>query len=398
MSASKLAGNAAAAIVGAIVGGLVVLAAGSLSDPPDEPRPASVPKLSATTTGERIPPSKTVLLAWKPQGLPSGSERRLETTSGVRAATTVIGGLDWLSESHAPDGTPLDQPRPGFAIPLDVAIVEPAEYAEFVPPSERELVLALGPHEALLAATEAGLRSASEGTELELGDETVRVAGIISDEAASGYEVIMRGPPPQSWARLDRFVLMHVHRASDRNEVAGTLRDLLGPGGVFRIRARGETPFLRYGDAVLPMMLIKQTFGEFSARPLPDGTIEVDPEWRRANIRQARVPLLGTITCNRVLLPQLRRALREVNESGLAYTVDQFSGCYNARFISRDPAGRLSHHSWGMAVDINAGDNPFGTKPDQDARLVEIMEDWGFTWGGRWLVPDGMHFEWVRFP
>ena len=22
----------------------------------------------------------------------------------------------------------------------------------------------------------------------------------------------------------------------------------------------------------------------------------------------------------------------------------------------------------------------------------------GFTWGGRWVVPDGMHFEWVRFP
>jgi hypothetical protein len=26
------------------------------------------------------------------------------------------------------------------------------------------------------------------------------------------------------------------------------------------------------------------------------------------------------------------------------------------------------------------------------------MERWGFTWGGRWLVPDPAHFEWVRAP
>jgi D-alanyl-D-alanine carboxypeptidase len=24
---------------------------------------------------------------------------------------------------------------------------------------------------------------------------------------------------------------------------------------------------------------------------------------------------------------------------------------------------------------------------------VAIFERWGFTWGGRWLVLDGMHFE-----
>jgi hypothetical protein len=24
------------------------------------------------------------------------------------------------------------------------------------------------------------------------------------------------------------------------------------------------------------------------------------------------------------------------------------------------------------------------------------MERWGFTWGGRWLVPDPAHFEYLR--
>jgi len=26
------------------------------------------------------------------------------------------------------------------------------------------------------------------------------------------------------------------------------------------------------------------------------------------------------------------------------------------------------------------------------------MERWGFTWGGRWLVPDPAHFEYLRPP
>jgi hypothetical protein len=27
-------------------------------------------------------------------------------------------------------------------------------------------------------------------------------------------------------------------------------------------------------------------------------------------------------------------------------------------------------------------------------RIVDLIEAQGFTWGGRWIIPDGMHFEW----
>jgi hypothetical protein len=27
--------------------------------------------------------------------------------------------------------------------------------------------------------------------------------------------------------------------------------------------------------------------------------------------------------------------------------------------------------------------------------LIAIMLEWGFTWGGDWLVPDPMHFEYA---
>ncbi|HEU4480781.1 MAG TPA: M15 family metallopeptidase, partial [Actinomycetota bacterium] len=186
----------------------------------------------------------------------------------------------------------------------------------------------------------------------------------------------------------------------ERSAVARRLTTLLDPGQRLRLRFRGETPFLRYGDAVLPQLLLKEAFGEFAARPLPGGTIEVESPWRERNIVRAAVPILGRITCHRSLFPQLRDALEDVDSRGLGFTIDpgDFGGCYSPRFIGSDVNGRLSHHSWGIAFDLNASENPFGTRPNLDERLIEIFESHGFTWGGRWLIPDGMHFEWVSFP
>lgn len=91
---------------------------------------------------------------------------------------------------------------------------------------------------------------------------------------------------------------------------------------------------------------------------------------------------------------------RAVAGEGLGFLVDpaDYGGCYSARHINADPDARLSHHSWGIAIDINVSTNAYGREPNQHPRVVEIFESHGFTWGGRWLRPDGMHFEWVRFP
>jgi hypothetical protein len=94
----------------------------------------------------------------------------------------------------------------------------------------------------------------------------------------------------------------------------------------------------------------------------------------------------------------LRAAMSELRRKGLGSLVKDYAGCYSARSVRDDPAYRLSHHSWGAAVDINVGDNPLGAPPHQDPRLVRIMAKHGFTWGGKWIRPDGMHFEWWHFP
>jgi hypothetical protein len=387
------------AAVGACIGGAAVLALGS-SGRVDGPRPAPEKPASLAepiTTPTR--PSK-ILLGWAPGGLPAEAEAAVEDLRGVRGATTVIAGLDWISATHAPDGSVIDRPGDGYAIPFESAVIEPKEYAHFVSPADRAAVEGLTPNEILLARTESRLRGSSDGTMVRFDGRVQRVAGTVADETTNGYEGLLAGPVPATWQRADSFVLVRLTKTRARKAVERTLRSLLSPGQVLRVRAQGETPFLRYGDAVLPQMLVKDAFGEFAARPLSTGSIQIQPGWVKRNIKTARVPILGRVVCHKALFPQLRSALRQVTTGGLTYAVDpdDYGGCYSPRFIDSNPGGRLSHHSWGIAIDINVAENAFNSRPDQDERLVKIMENQGFTWGGRWLTPDGMHFEWVEWP
>ncbi len=399
MRTRALAGNALSLMVGIAIGSLVALGIGAaLSRPAGPPPPTAAPTTASVPVAgpRRGVLQPRLLLAWASGGLPAGGEAAVEKLAGVRSATTVRTGTDWLQDKPVVGAAA----HPAAAIPLEVALIEPSEYARFVAPAERNAVLGLDPGEAAIARSAEGLRAAAEDGAIRLVDRTLRAHSTIDDLAANGYEALLAGKVPPTWTRVDRFLLIQLRGSSARAAVEKRIRALLRPGQALRVRARGETPFLRYGDAVLPQLLVKKTFGEFPVVLEQDGWVEVDPTWRRANIRSARVPILGTITCHRAIIPQLRDALQEMEREGLDHLVDdaQYGGCFGPRFIGLEAGGRLSHHTWGIAIDINVADNAFGTKADQDPRLVDIMERHGFTWGGRWLVPDGMHFEWARFP
>ena len=126
-----------------------------------------------------------------------------------------------------------------------------------------------------------------------------------------------------------------------------------------------------------------------------DGTIEPDPAWVAANIATGEVPILGTVTCHRLLFPRLSGALGQIQEEGLAKHIDPdtYGGCYVPRFVDRDMTKPLSNHAFGLAIDLNTTTNQLGTSGDMDPRVVEIFLDWGFNWGGLWDRPDPMHFE-----
>ena len=76
--------------------------------------------------------------------------------------------------------------------------------------------------------------------------------------------------------------------------------------------------------------------------------------------------------------------------------VKDFGGCFNIRYMKGRK--KYSTHSWGIAIDLNVRDNPFGSKiSKQDKRLVEIFKKYGFIWGGDWEKrPDPMHFQFAE--
>jgi hypothetical protein len=179
--------------------------------------------------------------------------------------------------------------------------------------------------------------------------------------------------------------------------VKGKLNKVLDPSVTM------QTLALEFNDpvqtAVLSGTSVSQAVGTFNYTPHPDGTVTPDPRWVRAYIRRETMPIIGPVTGNKGMLPQLRAALTEIQRTpGLAATIhpDQYGGCFVPRFIANDPAKGLSLHSWGMAVDLNVPENQRGTAGHMNRQVVAIFKKWGFAWGGDWNYTDPMHFEMDR--
>jgi hypothetical protein len=378
-------------------------------------------------------PAADRVLVWTPGRLPQGLAGRVGRVRGVRAVTVVRGGMLGLGGSVDADGRPVDRPRAGSTIPIEAIGFDPATYPALLPASARAAFAGLRPGEALLGATSARLRRLGPGGRLRVAPgpggrgRWLTVAGVVDDALVGAAEVALSVAGARAvGVATDRYLLL-IYRGG-RAAVAGRLRRALerrsgtdvastdpaasagppharrasptgvpaGSGVPVRLRGPGETPFFRAGDAVLPQGMVKERFGEFAWRKGPGDSYVQDPGWQAAHLATGRVPILGRVRCNRALLPALAGAMGELRQRGLARLVDPeaYAGCWNPR-LTRGGGG-VSRHAWGAAVDLNVAGNPTGLASAQDPRLVEVMERWGFTWGGRWLVPDPAHFEWLR--
>jgi hypothetical protein len=380
-----------AGLLGVVVGAaaMVVLQGSPAAQPSPEPRDAVDPVKPAP-----VPQAPAgVLLVWSPGGLPAGLAEAVAALPRVDAATLVHGGPLELAASRDADGRVVQTTTAGFVIPLDAIAVDPASYAPFLPKGSVGAV-DLGPGQAVLGRTSAGLRGLGPGGVLELADGSELVVQAVLDDELIGAAEVVLGQVPSGFTA--RYLL--VQASGERAAVEEAIRAAVPAGVPVRIRGPGETPYLRHGDAVLPQSLVKQQFGEFSYRPGTGRDLVLEPVWAADHLETAEVPVLGRVTCHRAMLPALRGALDELRAAGLEHLVDPagYAGCHSAR--RTDAMDAVSRHAWGIALDLNAADNPYGQHGDQDPRLVRTMERWGFTWGGEWLVPDPAHFEFVGPP
>jgi hypothetical protein len=390
-------------LVGLILGATLTLAVQSRGEQLVD-APSGLPIAPATPEGDAEPPA--TFLAWVPGGLPPGFSRSVADLPSIARVTAVAEDNVWMTRSWSSDGALVDHPTRPYAIPIDAAAVSPRSFGAFLPPPDRAVVAALADGQGVLGATSAELRGLGPGAELAFaGGTRVRIVDVLPDELVGAAELLVSNATGEAiGVRRQRYLLVRPRAGGSvtSTQLRARLRPLLPADlGIYRrvqVRAPGETPYFRSGDAVLPPVMIKALFGEFAARPAPGrpGYLDIDPAWVRSQVVTVRVPLIGHVTCNRAFVPQLRDAMSSLERRGLGDLLESYAGCFAPKFVNRDPTAMLSHHAWGIAFDCNFVGNAYGQPPDQDPRLVRTMARFGLIWGGTFIVPDGNHFEYRR--
>lgn len=117
-------------------------------------------------------------------------------------------------------------------------------------------------------------------------------------------------------------------------------------------------------------------------------------------------PEVGAVRVHRLAAPCFIAAGQEMVRNGALNNYDIRSfGTFSWRCAKNTDytcKSTLSNHSFGIAVDINPGTNPY--KSDQlitdfPPGLITAFKNYGFGWGGDWKSSkDAMHFEWLGRP
>ena len=309
----------------------------------------------------------------------------------------VAGDTLWMTKSRDEGGATVDHPDPPYRIPIDAFAADARDYAPFVPENVRRRVThALNAGTAILGASSADIRRLGVGGTLVFGAHEVTVGAVVPDEVIGFAEMLVSRAVGRRLGITDeRYLLALPDGPMTEARFAKIMAGLIPDTDVRTVPPGGST-YMRIASGVNPPVVTKQLFGEFAAAldPNDPAFFDIDPAWVDTHIATRTVPLLGAVTCNVALFPPLIAALDEVQAAGLGGKIRVYSGCWAARTVQRSPTAPPSEHAYGAAIDINAPQNPIGTEPTFDWRVVRIFQRHGFIWGGTFLYPDGHHFEW----
>ncbi len=125
---------------------------------------------------------------------------------------------------------------------------------------------------------------------------------------------------------------------------------------------------------------------------IPDGWF---PDWK---VLDTQIPVKHFLV-NQDMLTPLMAALHAVKDRGVnPLLLKTFDGCFNIRAV-RGSQTHFSWHSYALALDFNAGENPLGAESGgfYDApAFVKCFTDFGFLWGGNFHArKDPMHFQYA---
>jgi hypothetical protein len=340
--------------------------------------PSAAPRPAAS-----FPPVKTqqpTLRLEDAQGDKHQLLRRVREVPGVSFATVVE-----VAEVPVAGG--------GGPTTVQMAAVDPEDFRVLSPQVTAD---AVGVWERLMEGDAAFTHAAGHRLEVPLGSEvpaagrtTLRIGAYASNGVPPVADAIVS---EETATRLGlkgkQQLYISIDQGASPTEVAQRITKILGATPEVLQQPNTRRAFLTGSGA-------RRAFEPYTYIDNGDGTIQMERSWVRRNIVRARVPIFGEVMCHRLMIDQLRGALQEIQNRGLARLINtrDYGGCWSPRHIDFNPRKPLSMHSWGLAIDINVSTNQLGRTPTMDPRIVQIFNRWGFAWGGRWHRPDGMHFE-----
>jgi hypothetical protein len=276
-----------------------------------------------------------------------------------------------------------------------VAAVDPATYRNFTPVGSAQTAevwarVANG-EIAISRALQKKLQQDAEGY-VDIGQRKIHV-GAVADQAI-GIDAVVNTTWVESLGMTPGNALLVRTGSTAPQALREPIQQLVGEDRMQLVDVmtrEGLDP-----DAQLTAVLVgsfSEAVGVFNYTLAGGGRINPDPQWVASHIETRTVPILGSVTCNKYLFPQLEAALRDIQAAGLADEIhpDEYAGCYYPRFIAGST--KLSNHSFGLALDLNVPGNGRGTVGEMDRGVVAIFKKWGFGWGGDWGYTDPMHFE-----
>ncbi len=187
--------------------------------------------------------------------------------------------------------------------------------------------------------------------------------------------------------------------------------------------ALGATPVRTDGSiAPLSEQEIRDIYGDISTRPdtgrAEAGFVIVDGEGKPGGPQRSIVTLQASefdepartalqrvlgrgIEVHLLAKPHFKAVFQQIHDAGCLDDIKTMDGTLVCRHIGLDPSKRLSSHTWGIAIDLNAAQNPRGAQPPIHPadgaldRIVPVFRQHGFAWGGDFknCPLDGMHFE-----
>lgn len=413
---SSPSGRRAVVLVALCVAAAVASAAVAVDGAPAAPggiRSAA----SASAVAAPVEPSGDVVTVFERGDLTSTvRDRVFAAARSVGAGAGTGRGFTGMMSALRRGSTVIKQSSgPGWAFPVAVTAF-PSDVIRGL--LGRDMTAVVGGSQVVMGERAAAFHGVRSGDTITFGINsslvTFTIALIAPDAEVGGAEVLMTVDQARRLgATADTRAVVMPPFDRDRLVAALTTAGIIGDPLV-RVRTTWDAfdP-----DSTLSLIATKEALGEFDidyANLTSDGWTQIDPEWRAANLPSVRetYPTGIQARCHVNVRDALRSALLEIaltlpglvnsRPTGIdVANTNTYGGCSIglARF-SRFGAsvGTISRHSWGQPIDMSTVDNCQGCVPQFDCRIVQVFRKYGFSWGGNYLRPDGMHFEWVGEP